>query len=82
MIDTVPCNLRRAEAARYLQEVYGLPRSTRTLAKLACVSSDGPPMVYAGRFPLYPIPGLDAYAKAQLSGPVRSTSERKSPPRP
>ena len=33
-------------------------------------------MIYAGRFPLYPIDGLDAYARAQLSKPVRSTSQR------
>ena len=33
-------------------------------------------MVYAGRFPLYPVDGLDAYAKSRLSDPVRSTSER------
>jgi len=76
MNSTAPVNLRRAAAAKYLQEKWGLPRSARTLAKLACVSSDGPPIVYFSRFPLYPIDGLDAYAQAQLSKPVRSTSQR------
>ena len=73
---TAPLNLRRVDAARYLQDKWGLPRSTRTLAKIACIASDGPPMIYAGRFPLYPIDGLDVYARAQLSKPVRSTSQR------
>jgi len=66
--------LRRKDASKYLSEKWGIPRSPRTLAKIACVSSDGPPMVYAGRIPLYPIDGLDEYAKGQLSLPVRSTS--------
>ena len=37
-----PRYLRRAEAAQYLQEEWGLPTAARTLAKLACVSSEGP----------------------------------------
>jgi len=52
--------LRRTEAATYVTDTYGLPCSPKTLAKLACVSSDGPPFRMAGRIPLYPKPGLDA----------------------
>ena len=33
--------LRRVEAAKYVTDTYGFPCSPRTLAKLACVSSQG-----------------------------------------
>ena len=52
--------LRRSEAAKYVEETYGIPCAPKTLAKLACVSSDGPPFRMAGRTPLYPKPDLDA----------------------
>ena len=65
---------RRAEASRYLKEVWGIDRSPRTLAKEAC-QGGGPEMVYAGRVPIYTEPALDTYAQLKLSRPVRSTSE-------
>jgi hypothetical protein len=67
--------LRRTEAAQYVTETYGIPCSPKTLAKLACVSSDGPPFRMAGRTPLYPIPNLDAWAESKIGPLVRSTSE-------
>jgi hypothetical protein len=67
--------LRRTEAAAYVTATYGMPCSPKTLAKLACVSSDGPPFRLAGRFPIYPISGLDAWAKSKIGPLVRSTSE-------
>ena len=67
--------LRRSEAAKYITETYGMPCSPKTLAKLACISSDGPPFRLAGRFPLYPISGLDAWAQSKIGPLVRSTSE-------
>jgi hypothetical protein len=67
-------HLRRKEAAKYVVETYNLPCSPKTLAKLACVSSEGPPF-HAGRFPLYPVSGLDAWAKKKIGPLVRSTSE-------
>ena len=67
--------LRRTEAANYVTETYGIPCSPKTLAKLACVSSKGPPFRMAGRIPLYPIPGLDACAQNKIGPLVRSTSE-------
>jgi len=67
--------LRRSEAARYVVENYGIPCATKTLAKLACVSSKGPPFRLAGRFPLYPTSGLDSWAQAKIGPLVRSTSE-------
>ena len=67
--------LRRTEAAKYVTETYGFPCSPKTLAKLACVSLDGPPFRLAGRFPLYPTLGIDAWAKSKIGPLVRSTSE-------
>jgi hypothetical protein len=67
--------LRRTEAAKYVTDTYGFPCSPRTLAKLACVSSRGPPFRLAGRTPLYPTAGLDEWARAKIGPLVRSTSE-------
>ena len=67
--------LRRTEAAKYVTETYGIPCSPKTLAKLACMSSDGPPFRMAGRTPLYPIPNLDAWAQGKIGPLVRSTSD-------
>ena len=72
--------LRRTEAAKYVTETFGLPCSPRTLAKLACVSSDGPPFRLAGRFPLYPTSGLDNWARSKIGPLVRSTSEVQRTP--
>ena len=67
--------LRRSEAAKYVTDKYGIPCSPKTLAKLACVSSEGPPFRLAGRFPLYPVSGLDVWAQSKIGPLVRSTSE-------
>ncbi len=67
--------LRRKDAAEYVATTYGFPCSPKTLAKLACVSSDGPPFRMAGRIPLYPQDGLDAWARSKIGPLVRSTSE-------
>jgi hypothetical protein len=75
--------LQRTEAAAYIRETYGVPCSPKTLAKLACVSSDGPPFRKASRTPLYSRTDLDAWAQARIGPRVRSTSELKRPqPRP
>jgi hypothetical protein len=70
--------LRRSEAAKYVVETYNVPCSPKTLAKLACISSTGPPFRLAGRFPLYPTSGLDAWALAKIGKLVRSTSESRA----
>lgn len=67
--------LRRDKAAKYIETTYGMPCSPKTLAKLACVSSEGPPFRKAGRTPLYARADLDAWAKARIGPRVRSTSE-------
>jgi hypothetical protein len=71
--------LRRTEAAKYVTDTFGLPCSPRTLAKLACVSSHGPPFRLAGRIPLYPMSGLDEWAQSKIGPLVRSTSEVRRP---
>lgn len=72
--------LRRTKAAQYVTETYGFPCSPRTLAKLACVSSRGPPFRLAGRIPLYPVSGLDEWAQNRIGPLVRSTSEVRRRP--
>ena len=67
--------LRRKQAAAYLTETYGFG-AVRTLNKLATIGG-GPEMIYAGRVPLYTIASLDAWARSRMSGPVRSTSEKR-----
>jgi hypothetical protein len=66
--------LRRTEAASYITATYNIPCSPKTLAKLACVSSDGPAFRKAGRFPLYPVSELDAWARRKVGPLMRSTS--------
>lgn len=69
--------LRRTEAAQYITDTYGLPCSPKTLAKLACVSSEGPAFYKAGPYPLYPIDGLDTWARSKIGPRVHSTSEHQ-----
>jgi hypothetical protein len=74
-------HLRRVQAAKHITDTYGIPCSPKTLAKYACVGG-GPPFRLAGRFPLYPVSGLDAWARSKIGPLVRSTSElrRVTPP--
>jgi hypothetical protein len=67
-------HLRRNEASEYLRENHNMHYAPKTLAKLACIGG-GPPFRLAGRFPLYPISGLDAWAQSKIGPLVRSTSE-------
>ncbi len=69
--------LRRKEAARYLTEQRGLPISAQTLAKYATVGG-GPAFRKFGRFPLYQVEDLDAWAHSRLGPPQRSTSVMES----
>jgi hypothetical protein len=65
--------LRRAEAAKHIDEKWGYPCSPRTLAKLAVVGG-GPLFRKAGRFPLYHPDDLDSWIAGKLSDPMTSTS--------
>jgi hypothetical protein len=69
-----PPNLRRTEAARYLREEHGVRLAAQTLAKLA-VLGGGPPYFKDGRFPVYPVTGLDKFAIARLGRLKNSTSD-------
>lgn len=65
--------LRRTEAAEYIRTRYGMPCSTQWLAKLACVSTEGPVFRLAGRTPLYSPEDLDVWVQSRLSEPMCST---------
>jgi hypothetical protein len=69
--------LRRAEAARYLQERYGA-YTAETLAKLACIGG-GPRFQKVGPYPLYRPEDLDAWIASRMTGPVAHNSELASP---
>jgi hypothetical protein len=66
--------LRRKEAARYVQQTWGIPLAPQTMAKLAVVGG-GPLFCKAGRFPLYAMVDLDAWARLKLGPKRRSTSD-------
>ena len=65
--------LRRAAAATYVRDTWGLPCSSKWLAKLA-VTGGGPIFRKAGRFPVYTSADLDAWAESRIGEPRRSTS--------
>lgn len=65
--------LRRKAAAAYVVTTWGIPCSGNWLAKLAVVGG-GPVYRKAGRYPLYAIEDLDAWAQARIGARRRSTS--------
>jgi hypothetical protein len=69
-----PVYMRRHDAANYLQQKWGKPCATSTLAKLAVVGG-GPPYRKAGRTPLYTAEDLDLWAVSRIGGPQRSTAD-------
>jgi hypothetical protein len=71
-----PYFFRRRLASGYLKETWGLDVAPRTLAKIACLSSDGPVMHYVGRIPYYSKESLDDFARKKIGPAQRSTSER------
>lgn len=68
--------LRRVDAAAYVRDTYGMPCSPRWLAKLAVVGG-GPAFHKAGRIPLYPQAGLDAWAIDRLGGAHATTNDHQ-----
>jgi hypothetical protein len=70
---SAPVFLRRADAANYLQQKYGLRCAKQTLAKLA-VLGGGPVFRNAGRVPLYAPKDLDEWALSRIGRPRTSTS--------
>ena len=67
--------LRRADAAQYVRDRWGVPCSKQTLAKYATVGG-GPVFRKAGRFPLYEPADLDEWVESRLGPRQRSTSDR------
>ena len=65
--------LRRADAAHHVRTNWGIPCSTKWLAKLAVIGG-GPIFRKAGRFPIYLPADLDSWAQARIGEPRRSTS--------
>jgi hypothetical protein len=65
--------LRRADAAAYVRDIWGLRCSRRWLAKLAVVGG-GPIYCKAGRTPLYTTNDLDQWAKGRIGARRYSTS--------
>jgi len=70
----MPNYLRSGDASRYLEENYAIRAKPATLAKYRCVGG-GPRFRYEGRFPLYAVADLDAWARERIGPVVRSTSE-------
>ena len=68
---SIPQNMSRAEAARYLREAHGIPCSPAVLEKYACFGG-GPPF---RKVPIYSRDELDAWAKRRVSKLVHSTTE-------
>jgi len=68
--------LRRHEAAKYFEAVHALPFGGKHLANLAS-SGKGPKFRYAGKFPIYGVTDLDAFAESLLGAPRQSTLPRK-----
>jgi len=68
--------LRRAEAAKHVEHRWGVPCSKKSLAKWA-VTGVGPAYRKAGKFPLYDIADLDAWAQAKIGPRIHSTSEHR-----
>lgn len=73
MTPTTSKYLRRVDAAHYVRTTWGVPCSTRWLAKLA-VTGGGPIFRKAGRFPIYDPADLDNWAQSRIGEPRRSTS--------
>jgi hypothetical protein len=66
--------MSRNEASEY-SKAMGCPVAKATLAKLYCVSSEGPPVVHFGRKVRYRVGPFRDWLLGKLSAPRRSTSD-------
>jgi hypothetical protein len=67
--------LRRAAAAEYLRDRFGIPSSLGTLANQA-VHGTGPPYcLVAGKVAIYSEDDLTAWAVERISRPIRKASD-------
>jgi hypothetical protein len=68
--------LRRDAAAQYIRDQFSIPCSARTLAKFASIGG-GPAYRYSGRFPIYDVADLTAWAKQKIGPRVSSATEHR-----
>lgn len=68
--------LTRAEASLYL-ESKGIRMKAATLARAYSTGAGGPPCRHVRNKPFYPVDLLEAWAEAQITPPVSSSSERQ-----
>jgi len=68
--------LTRAEASVFL-EGKGIRMKPTTLARAYSTGSGGPPCRHIRNKPYYPLDLLEAWAEAQITAPVASSSERQ-----
>jgi len=66
--------LRRSEAAAYIRQTYGARCSHTYLDKLASIGG-GPLFHRFGKWPVYDVADLDAWAISRISGPLRKASD-------
>ncbi len=69
-------HLTRAEASAFL-ELKGIRMKPTTLARAYSTGSGGPPCRHIRNKPYYPLDLLTAWAEAQITAPVASSSERQ-----
>ncbi|AQR63166.1 hypothetical protein BZG35_17065 [Brevundimonas sp. LM2] len=69
-------HLTRAQASAFL-EGRGIRMKPTTLARAYSTGSGGPPCRHIRNKPYYPLDLLAAWAEAQISAPVASSSERQ-----
>lgn len=78
-MEDVPFLLRRDAAAEYIENNFSIPCSRQTLAKYASTGG-GPLFRYSGRFPLYDVADLAAWAAERTGPKVGSVSEAREVP--
>ncbi|QYC09326.1 hypothetical protein [Brevundimonas nasdae] len=78
-VEAQPCFeawLTRAQASLYLER-KGIRMKATTLARAYSTGSGGPPCRHVRNKPFYPVDLLEAWAEAQITAPVSSSSERQ-----
>lgn len=76
LADPLAGQLTRAEASAFLER-RGIRMKPTTLARAYSTGSGGPPCRHIRNKPYYPLDLLTAWAEAQITEPVSSSSERQ-----
>jgi hypothetical protein len=76
-MDDYSIPLRRDAAAEFIREHFSIPCSSRTLAKFAS-GCGGPLYRYCGRFPVYYVADLTAWATKKTGPKVSSATEARA----